>query len=64
MTPLRADSPIEARYNAPITYGFAHVRLCVPFPAGRYAVELDAHTLPADLAQQQPITYRGHVTVN
>ena len=64
LTPQRADSPVEGGYNAPITYGFVHVTRRKPFPAGRYAVELDAHTLSSDLREQLPITYRGHVTIS
>ena len=40
-------SPAESGYKAPIKYGFAHVTRRVRFPAGRYAVEPDAHTLAA-----------------
>jgi hypothetical protein len=64
VTPLRAQSPVVAAYNAPIKYGYARVIRRAPFPAGRYAVELDAHTLSSDLAEQQPLTYRGFVTIS
>lgn len=64
VTPPRATSPVEGGHNAPIKYGFAQVSRGASFPAGRYAVELDAHTLSADLSQQKPITYRGHVTIS
>ena len=64
VTPLRADSPVVGGYNAPITYGFARVTRRTSFPAGRYTVELDAHTLSSDLTQLLPLTYRGHVTIS
>lgn len=63
VTPPRATSPVEGGYKAPIKYGFAHVARGGSFPSGRYTVELDAHTLSDDLTQQQPITYRGFVSI-
>jgi hypothetical protein len=64
VTPPGADSPVEGAYKAPIKYGFAHVARAASFPSGRYAVELDAHTLSEDPTQHQPINYRGSVTVS
>jgi hypothetical protein len=64
VTPLRAQSPVVATYNAPIKYGFARVTRRASFPSGRYTIELDAHKLSSDLAEQEPLTYRGHVTIS
>ena len=63
VTPPGSSSPVVGSYNAAIKYGFAHVQRQAPFPAGRYAVELHAHTLSDAGTPNQVVTYRGHVTI-
>ena len=56
-------SPVSGSYNAAIKYGFGHVSRSGSFPSGRYAVELNAHTLSDTGAPDQPVTYTAHVDV-
>jgi hypothetical protein len=63
VTPPGGTSPIEGGYNAPIKYGFAQVPGHRPYRAGRYALELDGHTLAADLTEHEPLKYRGYVLI-
>ncbi len=57
-------SAIHGGYNAPIKYGFTHVSRTASFPAGQYAVELNAHTLSSTGTPEQAVKYKGHVTVS
>lgn len=63
VTPPRSSSPIVGKYNAAIGYGFGHVTRTASFPAGRYSVELTAHTLSATGTPDAPISYKGHLTI-
>ena len=64
VTKSGATSPVVGPYRAPISYGFAHVSQSAPFAAGLYTIELDAHTLTADLTPGQPMTYQAHLEIS